>query len=192
MAFKWNFWVADSASGRLARKRNTSLPQFTTSELYFSKLLANKYIRICKKYCHFITFFHLYFLLFLHFHPHVLPEEPFQGKRWETLYLGRKERPPLPFLCGGKDSNGFPHIFTLSFQNFSQLEFLRIFLLLHYYQQQEDWSTILLVLFHCSSAGIDSQDSQVRNWPMIQKERIEVRRKRKSLEGRQEIDERIY
>ena len=149
--------------------------------------MANKYIRICKKYCHFITFFHLYFLLFLHFHPHVLPEEPFQGKRWETLYLGRKERPPLPFLCEGKDSNGFPHIFTLMiFSEFLSTWVFENVSTFAYFSSL--WIVCSIITnnrkierpfcwfwFCCSSARIDSQDWEVRNWPMIQKERIEAK-----------------
>ena len=44
----------------------------------------------------------------------------------------------------------------------------------------------------CSSCPIDSQDTEVRNCPMIQKEKIEAKRKRKSRQDWQEIDEGIY
>ena len=162
-------------------------------------------MRICKKIrCKEFRLLLFYFPSF-HFTFFILVfplKSPFKGKDgkhyiWGGVRTGRLLL--LPFLCEGKDSNGFPHIFTLEvFQNF---QFLRISQFLHIYLSsaafnkqkiKEDWADILLVLVCCSSAPIDSQDREVRNCPMIQKEKIEAKRKRKSLQGWQEIDERIY
>ena len=161
-------------------------------------------MRICKKILCQIPFasFLLSFFSFYIFYPCVSPEEPFQGKRWETLYLGgsKDRQAAAAFLMWGKrqqwvpthlHSGGFPELFQ--FLRISQ--FLHIYLSSAAFNKQkikEDWADILLVLVCCSSAPIDSQDREVRNCPMIQKEKIEAKRKRKSLQGWQEIDERIY
>ena len=61
---------------------------------YFAKLQAFSMLFvgqiICKKVLCQIPFapFLLSFFSFYIFYPCVSPEEPFQGKRWETLYLG--------------------------------------------------------------------------------------------------------
>ena len=55
------------------------------------------------------------------------------------------------------------------------------------------WDVLLVgSSYRCSSCPIDSQDTEVRNCPMIRKEKIEAKRKRKSRQDWQEIDEGIY
>ena len=132
-----------------------------------------------------------------HFHPCVLPEEPFHRKRWgNIIFWGIGWTRRLPFLCGGKDSNVFPHISTLKiFRNFAQFQFLKISLLLHIYlhcgysgaflrkgkrkiERPFCWFWFVVAR---SSDRLPGQGS--KKLPNDPERKIEARRKRKSLQG---------
>ena len=154
MAFKWNSWVAHSASGN-PEKSSTRSPEKEIIRLENMFLVKKIILNVLKfvwifwiKYIftnfqlfsfHFIWYFSSIFssLLFI---------QPFswialEGKIWENIIFW--ERWGKTFLWEGKYTNVFPHIFTLKSFFFEDIFFFIYPAYILHHEIEETWEVLL-------------------------------------------------